>query len=234
MTTIDGKALVIASFLVFSVYFPASASDKNLPGQGIIPSEKSTSGDADSSHLTSIITLRWTAPGDDGNMGRAARYDMRFRQTLFGPIDTEAEWALAIPLNNEPAPSPAGQRDSMNVTGLLPGTQYYFCIRTFDEANNISDLSNSPLIIVFIVPDDVISGDVNNSGDVNGLDIVFLVNALKGRSTIPEPHSRADINGIPGVNGLDLAYLRAYLSGGPALKPAGEKFGDPSEIAHSR
>jgi hypothetical protein len=101
------------------------------------------------------------------------------------------------------------------VVAVAPGASYYFCMRSFDESYNASALSNSPLIDLSN-PQITVIGDVNNSGAVNGLDVVYLVNSLKGKSTIPEPEIRADVNGLPGVNGLDAVYLRAYLCGGPS------------------
>ncbi len=32
----------------------------------------------------------------------------------------------------------------MTVSGLVPGQTYYFALRTLDDSNNLSDLSNSP------------------------------------------------------------------------------------------
>jgi len=87
----------------------------------------------------SSITLTWTAPGDDGNTGRASYYDLRCSTS---PI-TEANWdsATGVPI---PAghPLPAGYTETMGFSGLLPGTTYYFALKTADEARNWSGLSN--------------------------------------------------------------------------------------------
>jgi hypothetical protein len=42
-----------------------------------------------------------------------------------------------------PAPQAAGTLETLTVTGLLPGTTYFFGLKTADEAGNISGLSNS-------------------------------------------------------------------------------------------
>ncbi len=59
-------------------------------------------------------------------------------------------------------------------------------------------------------------GDANGSGDVNGLDVVYLVNYLKGGGPAPDPLLRGDANGDCVTNGLDVVYLVNYFKGGPA------------------
>lgn len=60
-----------------------------------------------------------------------------------------------------------------------------------------------------------IPGDVNASGGVDGLDLVFLVNYLKGGQA-PEPLLAADANGNCAVDEDDSIYLLDYFKGGPA------------------
>jgi hypothetical protein len=84
------------------------------------------------------VTLTWTAPGDDGNLGTASQYDIRY---LTEPI-TEDNWNKAIQCVNVPTPKPAGSKETFIVTGLNSGTTYYFAIKTADEIPNWSELSN--------------------------------------------------------------------------------------------
>ena len=63
-----------------------------------------------------------------------------------------------------------------------------------------------------------IPGDVNDSGNVDGLDLVFLVNYLKG-GTAPEPLLAADVNGNCVVDFGDVVYFLDYFKGGPAPVP---------------
>ena len=58
-----------------------------------------------------------------------------------------------------------------------------------------------------------VPGDVNANGEVNGIDVVYLVSYLKGGPAPPDPILRADANGNCAVNGLDAVYLVAYLKG---------------------
>jgi hypothetical protein len=84
------------------------------------------------------ITLSWTAPGDDGNVGTATTYDVRYSTS---PI-TNANWNSATQATGEPTPSAAGTAESFTITGLNANTTYYFAIKTADETPNWSTISN--------------------------------------------------------------------------------------------
>jgi hypothetical protein len=95
---------------------------------------------------TDSVTLTWTAPGDDGNIGTASEYDIRYSTSSI----TEANWNLASQVLGEPKPSVAGSMETFVVTGLSPGTTYYFALKTADEVPNWSGLSNvarGPILI---------------------------------------------------------------------------------------
>jgi hypothetical protein len=83
------------------------------------------------------ITLSWTAPGDDSLSGRAALYDLRYSLTPIAEAGFAAARRLALL-----RPGPPGCAESFTVTGLLPDVDYYFAIRTSDEAGNWSRPSN--------------------------------------------------------------------------------------------
>ena len=85
----------------------------------------------------STVTLTWTAPGDDGVVGVAARYDVRY--SLSPITDQDFEQATLIP--DLPAPKRAGIRQSVKVSGLEPNRIYYFALKTVDHAGNWSSLS---------------------------------------------------------------------------------------------
>jgi len=84
------------------------------------------------------VALVWTAPGDDGDIGTAAVYEMRMSAD---PID-DANWGAATVVGHLPAPLAAGTRQRTVVRGLASGTIVYFALRTGDEAGNWSELSN--------------------------------------------------------------------------------------------
>ncbi|MDH5408324.1 MAG: right-handed parallel beta-helix repeat-containing protein [Gammaproteobacteria bacterium] len=86
----------------------------------------------------SLFTLHWSAPGDDANTGTAASYDIRYSTEVI----TEANWSSATVLSGTPAPQAAGAAEEFIVPGLFADTNYYFAIKTIDEAGNESTLSN--------------------------------------------------------------------------------------------
>jgi hypothetical protein len=60
---------------------------------------------------------------------------------------------------------------------------------------------------------DYMAGDANDSGNVNGLDVLYLVNYLKQTGPPPDPLLGGDANGNCLVNGLDVIYLVNYFKG---------------------
>ncbi|MFW9949284.1 MAG: hypothetical protein ACFFKA_04055, partial [Candidatus Thorarchaeota archaeon] len=84
------------------------------------------------------ITLTWTAPGDDNNLGNAFLYDIRYSTE---PINEE-NWDETIRCEGEPLPELAGNTQIYMISGLTLGTTYYFGIKSSDEEQNLSDLSN--------------------------------------------------------------------------------------------
>jgi len=122
---------------------------------------------------TSSLNLTWTAPGDDGGVGTAASYDIRYAEVLI----SEANWASAIVVPQTLTPQLAGLPESLMVTGLNPDTTYYFGIKSVDEVNNWSPLSNIatgtttgtalPLLGATLVP----TKTVLNSSEIINLEI---------------------------------------------------------------
>ena len=87
---------------------------------------------------TTGVTLTWTAPGDDSSYGTATSYDLRYSPA---PITTLTQFNAATAATGVPAPHAANTVETFAVTGLSPGTRYYFAIRTADEVPNLSALS---------------------------------------------------------------------------------------------
>src|SRR6267142_4729784 len=77
----------------------------------------------------SSIVLQWTAPGDDGIVGRASSYDLRYRTVNVTGTDTLSWWNSATQAAGEPAPGVAGVTDSLRIRGLQPLTTYYVIVR---------------------------------------------------------------------------------------------------------
>ena len=72
------------------------------------------------------------------------------------------------------------------------------------------------------------TGDINYSGNLNGLDVTFGVAYFKGGSAPPYEcectpgntwHVAGDVNGSCSFNGLDITYLVGYFKGGIEVMP---------------
>jgi len=114
------------------------------------------------------VELNWTAPGDDGNTGTASQYVVRMSAS---PILTEGDWLAASDVAGEPVPGIAGTPESFIVSGLMPGQDYYFAMKTADEVPNWSPLSNSPNATASYDGDAPLTSNVLADG-VNPLTIV--------------------------------------------------------------
>lgn len=84
------------------------------------------------------IELLWTAPGDDGWLGRATEYDIRYLTSSLN----ENNWESAARLVGEPRPSIVGLPERFIATGLVLDQVYFFGLVTVDEEGNRSALSN--------------------------------------------------------------------------------------------
>lgn len=82
----------------------------------------------------SSLLVEWTAPGNDGLVGTAAAYDLRYSTS---PIDA-SNFAFATPVLPQPVPLGAGTPQSYVALNLSAGTMYYFALRTRDAAGNWS------------------------------------------------------------------------------------------------
>jgi len=85
------------------------------------------------------LLLSWTAPGDDGTTGRAARYDIRMSTLPFSPVSSR--WAEAVRLQ-APEPKEAGQLEKLTIAPLPADRRLYLALRAEDDAGNPSPLSN--------------------------------------------------------------------------------------------
>ncbi|EPX58830.1 hypothetical protein D187_003545 [Cystobacter fuscus DSM 2262] len=94
------------------------------------------------------VTLAWTAVGDDGTLGIASSYELRYS---LSPI-TEASFEAATPVSVG-VPKDPGSAESARVTGLVRATHYYFGLKVRDDVGN-SSLS----LVDTTTPEDVCAG----------------------------------------------------------------------------
>jgi hypothetical protein len=107
--------------------------------------------------------LTWLAPGNDGGLGRASQYDIRYSSTLTDCSGFNFDSATKI--DKVPSPQEVGEPETLEVLGLNPAAKYCFAIKTADEAPNWSDISNillveTPPSITDINPGDVVINEL--------------------------------------------------------------------------
>ncbi len=95
------------------------------------------------------VTLAFTAPGDNGNLGRAAAYLVRYAATAI----TEATWDTATPFEVTQVPLTAGAAETIQVAGLDPGETLHFAVRAVDDAGLLGPIFNDA--VVALPPDTV-------------------------------------------------------------------------------
>jgi hypothetical protein len=105
------------------------------------------------------LALQWTASGDDGNVGTAAKYDLRWSTS---PIDaSNFSLATVIPTN---APQAAGTLETAVVT-VPPETTVYLAMLVSDEQFNTSTLSN---VVSVTTPAGTVVWQDGFEGDTSG------------------------------------------------------------------
>ncbi len=117
---------VTSGQLVFDIIPPSDITDLTVH-------EGSTSN-------LNTIKIQWTAPGDNGDVGVADHYEIKYSTSEI----TESNWESAVLFDDPPAPQVAGTFQYCYVNVLEPATIYYFAIKAFDDFSNENQISNSP------------------------------------------------------------------------------------------
>ncbi len=127
-------ALLLAGCLALNACSSSSGPDGDDDGQAPSPITDLAVLD----FTVNSVTLTWTAPGDDGDVGTATRYEVRGSLDFIHP----GNWADAIVAPDAPTPGPAGTVETMTIVGLEEDEHYFFAVRAFDEAGNSPGCSN--------------------------------------------------------------------------------------------
>ena len=185
---------------------------------------------------TTSVMLAWTATGDDGIVGTASSYDIRY-STLEITIDT---WIYLEQVIGEPKPKVAGQKESFIISRLSPGTTYRFALNVMDDSGNESKFSNvvqattmsppdiiAPAAItdlavknVFSIFADLLwttSGDDGNSGTAASYIIKYSTTSLSdanwlsaapfGNALVPSVAGLTESTTITGLNSETTYYF---------------------------
>lgn len=86
------------------------------------------------------VTLTWTAPGNDGAVGTASLFLIKY--TTSAAYDWAGFDGAALSSVTRSAEGPAGDNISAEVPRLLGGVTYYFAMKAADAVPNYSQLSN--------------------------------------------------------------------------------------------
>ena len=105
------------------------------------------------------LKLTWTAVGDDGLEGIASRYEIRYSENEIN----DSTWDSAIEFEQNIVPSSPGIIEQLFITDLPEQINYYFAIKTFDEEDNPSEISNNTIASII--------GDIIPPADINDLSI---------------------------------------------------------------
>ena len=85
---------------------------------------------------TNTINLYWTAPSD--NQGQVSAYELRYSENEINA----SNWGQAELLTGLSNPGMPGFYESFTVNNLTANTQYYFAIKSVDDNDNWSAISN--------------------------------------------------------------------------------------------
>ena len=173
------------------------ANGKTLPTPDTTP--PSTVNDLETKNASmASLTLTWTSVGDDGIIGTASSYDIRYRA---GTPITSSNWNTATQCTNEPVPASSGNTENFVVNGLTANTIYYFAMKSADELNNASGISNTASGQTSALPDTTSPATINTLTASN----ITSVSVTLNWSSV----------GDDGTTGTAVTYDIRYMAGTP-------------------
>lgn len=96
------------------------------------------------------VRLQWSAPGNDGAVGQAATYEIRYSASA---ITDDATCTSGIAVNHSVTPAAVGSPEVLDLDIFAPGTQYHFCIRAYDANGNRGTWAGSVQALTMVAPD---------------------------------------------------------------------------------
>ncbi len=126
-------------FMMLAILLYAGCGDDDGPTGGTTDNPPSTVSDLAAIAVDdTTITLTWKAPDDPSKRSSVNEYDLRWSASAL----TEENWESAHPVTGEPVPGEPGETDTFTVGGLQLAGTYYLALRTSDDKDQWSDLSN--------------------------------------------------------------------------------------------
>ncbi|HKW15241.1 MAG TPA: DNRLRE domain-containing protein [Candidatus Krumholzibacteria bacterium] len=88
--------------------------------------------------ITNVVTLRWTTPGDNGALGVATTYRIRWSPNII----TQDNFPDAFAIPDPPIPGTPGTIQVFSVPNMDITQVIHFAMSTMDEVGNVSPVSN--------------------------------------------------------------------------------------------
>lgn len=194
--------LALILILAFSLWASCSKNRNDITGNiddtdSVDTTPPRAITDLRAAHIgTNDAEICWTAPGDDNGSGVAIEYDLR------GSLDsiTAANFDSALVISGVNFPIAAGGTQCHSVFDLVGDVTYFVAMKTRDEVNNWSTISNcvrftclTDSIVVFpdTALDRAIRQAINRPTDpIRKSHLIHLINLLAGDKGI------ADLTGL--------------------------------------
>jgi len=158
---------------------------------------------------STTMDLSWTSTGDDGGVGTATGFDVRYSTSSV----TEGNFAAATPATGEPVPAIAGTRQQMTVGGLTPSTTYYFAMKVEDETGALSTLSNV-VSVTTDAPDTMAPSEVN---DLRG-SVPFNVDLVAAPAIAASSVESASASFAKATDGISTSYWGSLGRSTPTIE----------------
>ncbi|MFH1654035.1 MAG: Ig-like domain-containing protein [Pseudomonadota bacterium] len=127
----------------YSLTFSTAGDAGSDTSDNTTPDTTPPSGITPSLRAWTRATLEWLSPGDDGVVGTASRYEIRYSQM---PIENVGDFENATSVAGAPKPQISGSAEEYTLPRMNVG-KYYFAIRAYDEADNGSTVTSTQIEI---------------------------------------------------------------------------------------
>ncbi len=165
--------------------------------------------------IAGAIELAWTAPGDDGALGTATAYDLRYGTS---PI-TDANFESELPIATG-SPLTGGSAETVTVMGLSDETRFYFALKTSDDRANVSSLSNVAVADTLGTPPAPVTDLLASNPTVSSIRLSWTATGDDGTSGTASSYdlrySTAPITAASFSQAVQVAGLPAPLASGAA------------------
>lgn len=206
----------------------ASAYSVNDTGDSVPPA-RVTDLRAAPGPIPGMAILYWTAPGDDGSLGEAARYQIRY--TSAAGHDWNDFDGAAVSASTREVDGPAGIPEAEEVHWLFGGATYYFALKAEDEVPNTGPLSNIATYCIVLDPVPPLPPSALAVADTPG--------DAGGSLTLswePSPDETADTEDVYGYRIYRRVQSSSYASSAPyaSVGRGAASYIDPAATANVR